>query len=72
MLQALEAIRDFAAAHGKLPETLDQVDRLPIPNNPFDNQPLRYQWQADKPWEATLEGTSDVLPLRFQLTLRQP
>ncbi|MCC9605985.1 hypothetical protein LOC68_20160 [Blastopirellula sp. JC732] len=71
MLLAVEAIRDYAAIHGELPESLDAV-RLPIPKNPFDDQPFTYQRQADAQTNATLEGVSARLPLRFQITLRQP
>lgn len=43
MLQAVEAVRVFAAANGgRVPGSLDEV-RLPIPNDPFTNRPLRYE-----------------------------
>lgn len=73
MLQTIEAIRDYAAIHGTLPESLDKVDHLPILNNPFDNKPFTYQWQAETPSEATLAGdSSEIVPIHFQFKLRQP
>ncbi|QDU21424.1 hypothetical protein [Urbifossiella limnaea] len=43
MLQAVEAVRAFAAANGgRLPGTLDET-RLPIPHDPFTGRPLRYE-----------------------------
>lgn len=71
MLQTIEAIRDYAAIHGSLPESLDQVDHLPIPNNPFDNKSFTYLWQAETPSEATLVGDSEIVPIHFQFNLRQ-
>ncbi len=43
MLQAVEAVRAFAAANGgRPPGLLDEV-RLPVPHDPFTNRPLRYE-----------------------------
>lgn len=72
MLRATEAIRDHAAKHGSLPETLDQVDGLPIPMNPFTNEPFIYTRDENNPSQATLEETQSHLPHRFEITLRQP
>ena len=72
MLQATEAIRDYAHKHGSLPESLDQVTNLPIPMNPYTNQPLIYTRDTDNPLQATLEEDNSTLPQRFEITLRQP
>lgn len=72
MLQATEAIRDYAQKHGQLPESLEQVTDLPIPMNPFTNQPLIYTRDADNPMKATLKENNSTLPQRFEMTLRQP
>lgn len=43
MLQAIEAVRAFAAANGgRAPGSLDEV-RMPVPHDPFTNRPLRYE-----------------------------
>ncbi|HYH68859.1 MAG TPA: hypothetical protein VD866_29470 [Urbifossiella sp.] len=43
MLQAVEAVRAFAAANGRrAPGSLDEV-RLPLPHDPFTGKPLRYE-----------------------------
>lgn len=72
MLQVTEAIRDYAATHGSLPESLDQIEALPIPMNPYTNQPFLYTRQKDNPLQATLEEADSTLPQRFEITLRKP
>ncbi|PQO40716.1 hypothetical protein [Blastopirellula marina] len=72
MLQITEAIRDYAATHGSLPESLDQLEALPIPMNPYTNQPFLYSRQKDNPLKATLEEADSHLPQRFEITLRKP
>lgn len=42
-LATIEAIRDYAATHGQLPETLDQLTNLPAWPDPFTQQPFEYQ-----------------------------
>ncbi|RCS54150.1 hypothetical protein DTL42_03090 [Bremerella cremea] len=72
MLQITEAIRDYAATHGSLPESLDQLATLPIPMNPYTNQPFLYSRNKDNPLQATLEEANSHYPLRFEMSLRQP
>jgi hypothetical protein len=42
MLQTVEAIRDYAAEHGRLPASLQDL-RLPAPLDPFTGAPIRYE-----------------------------
>jgi len=71
MLLALEAIRDYAAKQGQLPKTLAEVDHLPVPNNPFDDQPFRYVRDEQKPSQATLEGVgAPGAPIQIRFTVR--
>src|SRR5262249_35611813 len=44
LLLAIEAIRLYAAAHdGQLPETLDQVTEVPLPEDPATGKPFLYR-----------------------------
>jgi hypothetical protein len=47
-LQAIEAIRMYAASHGgMLPQTLDQITEVPVPVDPLTNAPLDYRLDGD-------------------------
>jgi hypothetical protein len=73
-LRCVEAIRLYAAAHGgRLPPTLDAIQEVPVPNDPFLGKPFVYR--LDK-GAATLEApppdgeeATDRNALRFELTL---
>jgi hypothetical protein len=73
-LRAIEALRMYAAANaGHLPEKLDDVTEVPIPNDPGTGQPFAYHSDGDK---ATLMSRipGDPMPnydQRYQLTLRK-
>jgi len=43
MLQAVEAVRAFAAANGGRPPASLDLTGLPVPHDPFTNRPLRYE-----------------------------
>ena len=44
ILRAIEAIRLYAAAHdGQLPETLDQITEVPVPEDPATGKPFLYR-----------------------------
>ena len=44
MLQIVEAIRDHLTRNdGRLPESLDRIRELYVPNDPLTNQPFKYQ-----------------------------
>jgi hypothetical protein len=66
LLQAVEAIRMYGAAHeGKLPPSLDELP-VPVPPEPFTGQPLDYQYHGD---HAILNGYPLMDP-RYRLILR--
>ena len=53
-LRVIEALRIYAARHdGRLPERLDDIDQVPVPNNPATGKPFVYR----------LEGTTGILDL---------
>ena len=73
LIQAVEAIRMYGAAHeGKLPPSLDELP-VPAPPEPFTGQPLDYQYHGD---HAVLSGHPIPGPryrtpgLRYRLVLR--
>lgn len=71
MLQTVEAIRDYAAAHqGEFPATLADL-RLPAPNDPLTGKPFDYQRLAGKAIlkGASLEPQLDALEKGLQLEL---
>lgn len=46
-LRCLEAVRDYAAQHGKLPEKLEDITEVPIPNDPATGKPFEYSLKGD-------------------------
>jgi hypothetical protein len=43
-LRVVEAIRNYAAGHGsRLPESLDKITEVPVPNDPFTGKPFHYE-----------------------------
>ena len=72
-LQALEAIRMYAANHkGKLPESLSEIRAVPVPLNPITGQPFPYHFAAGK---AVLEipapsGQPARVGWRFEISVR--
>ncbi len=52
-LRCVEAIRLYAAAHGKLPARLEDVKEVPIPKDPYLGKPFVYRVGKGT---ATLEG----------------
>jgi len=66
LVQTVEAIRMYGAAHeGKLPSTLSELP-VPAPLEPFTGQPLDYECQGDR---AILTGHR-VPGLQYRLVLR--
>jgi hypothetical protein len=74
MLRTIEALRMHAASQGgRLPDKLDQVTVVPIPNDPGTDQPFEYQRDGQ---EATLSNRIPGQPLereglRYRMTLRK-
>jgi hypothetical protein len=59
-LRIVEALRHYAVGHGsRLPESLDKITDLPIPNDPFTGKPFHYEV---KDGVATLSGDTVPLP----------
>ncbi len=52
-LRTIEALRIYAAEHGRWPESLDEVKQVPIPANPFTGKPFTYRLEGGT---AILEG----------------
>lgn len=49
ILRVTEAIRMYAAANeGKLPQSLDEITRVPVPDDPLFGEPFRYERDGDK------------------------
>jgi hypothetical protein len=73
-LRVLEALRMHAAAHGgQLPDKLDEVKIVPVPNDPGTGQPFEYQRDGQT---ATLISRIageplDKTGLRYRLTVRK-
>jgi hypothetical protein len=47
-LRCVEAIRLYAAAHGKLPASLKDISEVPIPTDPVSRQPFEYAVRGDR------------------------
>jgi hypothetical protein len=73
MLMAIEALRMHAAKSGQLPDKLDQVTIVPVPNDPGTDQPFEYQRDGQT---ATLSSRLpgerlEITGLRYRVTLRK-
>jgi hypothetical protein len=72
--RVIEALRMHAAAHdGELPEKLDQVKVVPIPNDPGTGEPFEYKRDGKS---ATLisripDENLRATGLRYHLTIRK-
>ncbi len=47
-LAAAEAIRIFAASHGRLPTRLDEIAEVPVPIDPMTGKPFEYKVEGDR------------------------
>ena len=68
-LRVLEALRLYAAAHGRLPDRLSAITEVPIPSNPFDGKPFTYRRDGDKAILGCEEAGPHGLPWRCEITL---
>ena len=57
LLRTVEALRMYAAEHGRWPEKLDEIKAVPVPNDPFTEKPFEY---AVKDGVALLRPTPDA------------
>jgi hypothetical protein len=73
-LRCVEAVRLYAAAHGKLPKALQDITDVPIPDDPITGKPFEYSADGDK---AKLvapppgEKPPPYMLLTYELTLRR-
>jgi hypothetical protein len=68
-LRICEALRIYAAAHdGQLPDRLSDIREVPIPLNPYDDQPFKYHRDGNR---AVLEAEHGPIatPWRYEITM---
>jgi len=71
-LRCVEALRLYAHGHGgRLPESLDKIAEVPIPQNPVTGEPFPYKLEGEM---ALLDvaGPGNSAPWRWQITIRKP
>jgi hypothetical protein len=74
MLQCIEAIRLYAAAHnGQFPKVLSDITQVPVPDDPVTQKPLIYRRNGSKAFlEApAMEGQVDKYTIRYELSLKE-
>jgi hypothetical protein len=69
-LRAVEALRLHAAAHdGRLPNSLDPVKAVPVPDDPMTGKPFPYRREGES---AVLTGpASPPFRLVYRITIRK-
>jgi hypothetical protein len=68
-IRCIEAIRAYAAAHqGKLPQSLDQITEVPIPDNPLTGKPFPYRLE-NQTAILDVEGPPESAPRQYRLRL---
>ncbi len=67
-VQILEALRIYAFGHdGRLPQTLGDITEVPVPADPFTNEPFHYVREGDT---AKLESAyPSAAPLRYEIKI---
>jgi hypothetical protein len=68
-LRVLEALRLYAAAHGRLPDRLSEIAEVPVPVNPYDGKPFTYRRDGDRAVLGCEEAGPRGLPWRCEITL---
>jgi len=73
LLRTVEALRDFIATNDRLPESLEEVTNLPVPNNPLTEKPFGYQIEDAEARTVILEtgGEAQHAPMRLKITFRK-
>ncbi len=74
ILQAIEALRMHAAANdGKLPEKLDQIKVVPVPDDPGTGKPFEYRLEG--PIATLISRIAGTVPkqtaIRYRVTVRK-
>ncbi len=71
-LMALEALRMYAAEHGRFPQSLDDVTQAPVPLDPLTQQPFEYEWNDGTAIIRTSQAVPQNAWLRIEATLTEP
>jgi hypothetical protein len=75
ILRVIEALRLHAADHGEWPDTLEELDPLPVPADPCTGKAFAYRRQGSKAIvEADAppgEPSNEYNAVRYELTLRK-
>lgn len=69
-LQVIEAIRMHLAMTGKMPKKLEQIEVVPVPDNPATGKPFPYTIGQGGVVELHLEGLPEHLQVIYQLKAR--
>ena len=74
MIQLIEALRMYAAEHGRWPEKLEDITEVPVPIDPWTHKPFEYvvrdgvaTFEAPRVPKAPWPLVADQ---RYELTLR--
>jgi len=68
-LQVVEAIRMHLALTGKMPKKLEQIEVVPVPDNPATGKPFPYTVRQGVV-ELHLDGLPEHLQVIYQLKAR--
>jgi hypothetical protein len=69
LLQTVEALRLYAAAHGALPSCLEAVVEVPVPRDPATAKAFAYKAQGKRATLSASQLPHEPWPLTFELTL---
>jgi hypothetical protein len=77
--RCIEAVRLYAATHGKLPASLGDIKEVPVPPDPVTGRPFEYTCDGTKatltltrrPGESSGCASCSVYVPSYELTLRR-
>ncbi len=77
-LRVVEALRMYAAKHGRWPNKLEDIKAVPVPNDPLTQAPFQYEVEGKTatigapvpPIDVELNKASRGRPWQYQLVLR--
>jgi len=75
LLRTIEALRMYAAEHGRFPEKLEDVTAVPIPRDPFTDKPFEYSGSGGVAFLSTPHDetwTVKAGAIRYEIELRRP
>ena len=70
VLRVIEALRAHAAVHGKLPNTLEEIDLVKVPNNSATGKPFIYRLEGETAVLDLPRSDGPVYSPRYKITLR--